>query len=159
MPVVATPATPIVLTIDEVRVFTRDMPHKNPLLEDVQFTQAEINQGVDMVTSAYNVTTPLTSITIQGWPAGQKYLLLLGVAWYLALSEAQRQARNQLTYQDGDIAPVGLDDKYSLYMNLYSTLKADWDQLVKTSKIQRNLESAYGSLASGYLNVGRYNRG
>lgn len=159
MPVVATPASPIILTVDAVRVFTRDMPNKNPLLEDIQFTQSEINQGVKMVTSAYNVTTPLTAIPIQGWPVGQEYLLLLGVAWYLALSEAQRQLRNQLTYQDGDIAPVGLDDKYSLYMNLYSTLKSDWDQLTKNAKIQRNLEGAYGNLASGYLNVGRYNRG
>lgn len=156
MPVVATPATPIVVTVDQIRRFMRDYPNKNILLDDVEFDQDDVNQGVEMVTSAYNVVTPQTSISPQGWPITGQYLLLLGVAWYLIKSASFLQLRNQATYQDGDIAPIGIDDKFGLYMQLWQTLKAEWDQLVKDSKIQNNLESVYGDLSSGYRNVSRY---
>ena len=156
MPVVATPATPIILTVDQVRRFMRDIPSKNILLDDVEFSQDDVNQGIEMVTSAYNVITPLSNISPQGWPSNSQYLLLLGVAWYLIKSCTFLQLRNQATYQDGDIAPIGIDDKFGLYMQLWQTLKAEWDQTVKESKIQLNLESVYGDLSSGYRNVSRY---
>ena len=159
MPIVATPATPIIVTLDEVRRFMRDYPNKNILLEDVEFSQEDVNQGVVMVTSAYNVMTPISMIDPTGWPSGSKYLLLLGVAWYLIKSAAFLQLRNQATYQDGDIAPIGIDDKFPLYMQLWQALKQEWDEMTKLYKTQLNLESAYGNLASGYRNVGRYNRG
>ncbi len=155
MPVVATRATPIVVTVDQVRRFMRDSPALNVNLDDVQFSQAEINQGVEMVTSAYNSTTPLSNISIKGWPGAFQYLLLLGVTWYLIKSESILQLRNQVTYQDGDIAPIGVDDKYTLYMALWQALKGEWDEQVKLAKTQLNLESCYGSLSSGYLNVSR----
>ena len=71
MPVVATPATPIILIQDEVRRFMRDYPSKNILLDDVEFSQEDVNQALRMVTSAYNSTTPITSITPESWPVGQ----------------------------------------------------------------------------------------
>jgi hypothetical protein len=156
MPVVATPATPVILTIDQVRRFMRDFPNKNILLDDVEFDQDDINQGIEMVTSAYNSITPLSNITSQSWPTSFQYLLLLGVSWYLIKSCSFLQLRNQATYQDGDIAPIGIDDKFALYMQLWQTLKAEWDQNVKDAKVQLNLESIYGELSSGYRNVSRY---
>lgn len=136
----------------------RDYPDKNILLDDVEFSQEDINQAVISVTSAYNVVTPLTSITPDAWPYGHQYLLLLGVAWYLIKSGTFLQMRNQATYQDGDIAPIGIDDKFPLYMALWQALKQEWDELVKTSKTQMNLESAYGYFSSGYRNIARYNQ-
>lgn len=156
MPVVATPATPIIVTVDQVRRFMRDYPDKNILLDDVEFSQDDVNQGVEMVTSKYNILTPQTSITSQGWPAALQYLLLLGVAAYLIKSCSFLQLRNQATYQDGDIAPIGIDDKYPLYVQFAQILDAEWMQLAKDVKTQNNLESAYGCLSSGYRNVSRY---
>lgn len=156
MPIVATPASPIILTIDEVRRFMRDYPDKNILLDTIQFTQEDIEQGINVVTNAYNAVTPLTNIDVQGWPSGLKYLLLLGVTWYLVRSEAFLQVRNQMTYQDGDVAPIGVDDKFPLYQNLAQSLKQEWDEMTKLAKTQLNLESAYGTLNSGYLNVSRF---
>jgi hypothetical protein len=158
MPVVAIPATPIIVTRDEVRRFMRDYPDKNILLDDVEFSQQDVDQAADFIVSAYNVTTPLSSITLEGWPAGHKYLLLLGIAWYLVKSGTFLQKRNQLTYQDGDIAPIGIDDKFSLYMSLWQTLKQEWDMMVKESKIQMNLERCYGYVSSGYRTVARYHQ-
>ena len=156
MPVVATPATPIILIQDEVRRFMRDYPSKNILLDDVEFSQEDVNQALRMVTSAYNATTPITNITPESWPAGQEYLMLLGVAWYLIMSGTMLQLRNQATYQDGDIAPIGIDDKFPLYMALWQSMKQTWDEMVKTTKTQLNLESSYGTLSSGYLYVSRF---
>jgi hypothetical protein len=137
----------------------RDYPNNNILLDDVEFSQDDVNQGVEMVTSRYNTVTPISSISPTSWPSNMKYVLLLGVAAYLIKSCAMLQLRNQATYQDGDIAPIGIDDKYPLYAQLFQMLDAEWMQLVQAAKIQMNLESAYGCLGSGYRNVARnYNR-
>lgn len=158
MPIVATPSTPIIVPADDVRAFMRDYPNKNILLDDVEFTQAEVDQALRYVTSLYNVVTPISSITVDGWPAGTQWIQLLGVSWYLVRSASFGQGRNQLTYQAGDIAPVGIDDKFTLYQNLAQTLKMEWDTLVQEYKIQLNLESCYGSVSSGYRYSVRYNR-
>lgn len=155
MPVVATPATPIIVSVDQIRRFMRDYPNRNILLDDVEFSQEDINQGVEMVTSNYNAITPQTSLIPVSWPKHLQYVLLLGVTAYLLKSAAILQLRNQATYQDGDIAPIGIDDKYSLYMQLAQALKGEWDELVRQIKTQNNLESAYGYLSSGYRNVSR----
>lgn len=156
MPVVATPTTPVIVTVDQVRRFMRDYPDKNILLEDVQFTQDDVNQGVEMVTSRYNALTPQTRLSPSTWPDHLQYLLLLGVTAYLVKSESLLQIRNQATYQDGDIAPIGIDDKYPQYSQLFQLLDQEWHQLARRIKTQNNMESAYGSLSSGYRNVSRY---
>ena len=61
-------------------------------------------------------------------------------------SEAFRQVRNQLTYTDGDIAPIGIDDKQSLYLGIAERLKAEFEEKTKAFKISRNAESCYGAL-------------
>lgn len=155
MPIVATPATPVVLTVDEVRRFMRDYPNKNVLLEDVDFSQADVNQAIEMIVSSYNTISPVSNIDPWGWPAGGKYLLLLGVAWYLIQSNTFLQLRNQHTYQDGDIAPIGVDDKFPLYMQLWQTMQAQWQAAASTMKTQLNYEAAFGGVGSGY----RYTQG
>jgi len=157
MPVVATPATPVIVTVDQVRMFLRDRPDYNILLDDVQFRQDEINFAVEMVTSNYNAVTPQTELIPQTWPVKLQYVLLLGVAAFLMKMEASRQLRNQLTYQDGDIAPIGIDDKHAMYVQWGQILKQEWDFLVRNIKTQDNLEAAYGYLRSGYSYTTRYN--
>ena len=114
MPLVATPATPYVISVDEVRRFMRDYPDKNQLLDTVDFSQEDVNQGIEMVVSSYNTITPVSFLSPAAWPANGKYLLLLGVTAYLMQSNGFLQIRNQLTYQDGDIAPIGEFDKFPL---------------------------------------------
>lgn len=156
MPVVGTPATPVILTVDQVRRFMRDRPDHNILLDAVDYTQDDINQGIEMVTSRYNSMTPQSSLLPQSWPSHMQYVLLLGVSAYLIKSSAFMQLRNQATYQDGDIAPIGIDDKYPLYIQFSQVLDAEWSQMVQQIKIQNNLESVYGYVSSGYTNVSRF---
>lgn len=153
MPVTATPTTPVVVTVDQVRMFLRDKAENNILIDGVQFTQEEVNFAVEMATEAFNAVTPQSSYTASSFP--NKYLLLLGSSRFLMMSESFLQVRNQATYQDGDIAPIGIDDKMAAYSQLAQLLKAEWDELSRGIKTQNNMESAYGTLSSGYRNVSR----
>jgi hypothetical protein len=157
MPVVASPATPNVVTKDQVRMFMRDRADKNILLDTVQFTDDELNLAMDMAVSSFNTVTPQTNLTSQTFPPHLKYLLLIGTTRFLLMSESFLQARNQATVQDGDIAPIGIDDKAQLYAQLSAGLKSEWDELTRGVKTQNNMESAYTTLGSGYRNTSRFN--
>lgn len=156
MPVVGTPTTPTVVSKDQVRMFMRDRAPKNILLDDVQFTDDELNLALEMAVGAYNAVTPQTNLTPSTFP--NKYVLLIGTVRFLLMSESFLQVRNQATVQDGDIAPIGIDDKAALYSQMAQGLKAEWDELVRGIKTQNNMEAAYDGLGSGYVNVSRFNK-
>ena len=158
MPIVGTPTTPNVVSKDQIRMFLRDRADKNILLDDVQFTDEELNLATEMAVSAYNAVTPQTMLTPATFPTHLRYLLLIGTARFLLMSESFLQARNQATVQDGDISPIGIDDKAALYSQMAQQLKGEWDELVRGVKTQNNMESAYGTLGSGYRNVTRFNK-
>lgn len=158
MPVVGTPTTPTVVTNDQVRMFLRDRSDKNILLDDVQFSDDELNLAAEMAVSAYNSVTPQTSLTPSTFPDNIKYVLMIGTVRFLLNSETFLQIRNQATYQDGDVSPIGIDDKMAQYAQLARGLKEEWDELVRGIKTQNNMESAYNSLGSGYRNVTRFGR-
>lgn len=158
MPVVGTPTTPAVVSKDQVRMFMRDYANNNILLDDVQFTDVELNLALEMAVSAFNTITPQSNLTPSTFPPWLRYLLLIGTVRFLLMSESFMQVRNQATVQDGDIAPIGISDKAQLYAQLSQQLKAEWDELSRGVKTQNNMESAYNSLGSGYRNVARFNK-
>lgn len=158
MPVVGTPATPAIITRDQVRMFMRDYAPNNILLDAPEFSDKDLNLAIEMAVSAFNTVTPQTNFTPQSFPLQLTYLLLIGTARFLLRSESFLQVRNQATVQDGDIAPIGISDKAALYSQLAATLKEEWDELTRGVKTQNNMESAYNSLSSGYVNVSRFNR-
>jgi len=158
MPVVATPVTPNVVTRDQVRMFMRDYAPNNILLDAPEFSDRDLNLAIEMAVSAFNTVTPQTNFTPASFPQQLTYLLLIGTTRFLLMSESFLQVRNQATVQDGDIAPIGISDKAELYASLSQKLKAEWDELTRGVKTQNNLEGAYATLSSGYLNVSRFNR-
>jgi len=157
MPVVGTPTYPVPVSKDQVRMFLRDRADRNILLDDVQFSDDELNNAMEMAVSMFNGLTPQSTLTPSSWPIHLKWLLLLGTCRFLMLSESFLQIRNQATYQDGDIVPIGVDDKQAAYAQLAQLLKAEWDEQAHGVKVQNNMESCYDSLGSGYRNVTRYN--
>lgn len=158
MPIVGTPTTPTVVTRDQVRMFMRDYAGNNILLDDVQFTDRELDLALEMAVSSFNTVTPQSNLTPSSFPPHLKYLLLIGTTRFLLMSESFMQVRNQATVQDGDIAPIGISDKAALYSQLAQQLKAEWDELVRGVKTQNNMENAYNTLGSGYRNVSRFNK-
>lgn len=149
MPVQATPTQAVEgMSSDSVRIFLRDYTGKNPLLDDVEFSDEEIKNAMNFATDQANVIARPTSFSASSFP--NKYVLLIGTCAFLMKSEAFRQIRNQATYQDGNIQPVGIDDKQSFYSALGQNLSAEFTQLVTTIKISENM-STFGRLKSPIL--------
>lgn len=139
-------------------MFLRDRADNNILLDEVQFTDKEVNFALEMAVSAFNGITPQTNLTPMSFPRHLRYLLLVGTARFLLMTESFLQARNQATVQDGDVSPIGIDDKAALYSQLAKNLKDEWDEQARGVKTQNNMQSAFGTLGSGYTNVSRFNR-
>ena len=158
MPVVGTPTTPVIVSKDQVRMFLRDRADRNILLDDVQFADEDLNLAMEMATSAFNAVTPQSYFTPSTFPEHLQYVLLIGTVRFLLMSESFLQVRNQATYQDGDIAPIGIDDKQAAYAQLAQVVKAEWDELARGVKTQNNMEGGYNSLGSGYSYASRFRR-
>lgn len=159
MPVVATPVTPKLLNRDDIRMFMRDVAGQVPntgveniLLDNVEFSDDDVEKAIRFTVDRYNAYTPMTNITEEGL---NRYVLLNGVVCHLLKSEAVRQIRNQATAQQGDVAPIGIDDKMNPYVQLSQIFCVEFDTMAKQIKLQRNMEAAYGGLGSGYQNTAR----
>lgn len=163
MAVTATPTTTQIITQDDIRGFLRDVAGQIPntgsyniMFDLPQFSDAEIQRAIKFTTARFNIMTPLSSDSAE---IINIWLMLIGVCEMLVTSEAFRQTRNQVSYQDGDIAPIGLDDKQQQYMALAQMLKAEFEEKAKSFKISRNMMSCFGSLGSGYRSVSRFFNG
>ena len=139
------------LTLGQVTRFLRDYPSYNILLDDVQFSEEDVEQAMYFAAQKYNAMTPVTNYTTSNFP--NDYVLLIGTCCMLMRSEAFLQVRNQLTYNDGDVAPIGVDDKMAAYLSLKNDLDAEWTAMARPMKNQQNMEQAYGSLKSGYAYI------
>lgn len=133
--------------VQDIRIFLRDRLERNDLLERLEFTDQEVERAMQMATDDYNLITPISGITVSGFP--NRTLLILGSAAYLLWSEAFAQVRNQLTYNDGGVH-VGVDDKGSLYQQMGSFLIQQFRDAAINVKIQINAESAFGGQHSPY---------
>jgi len=139
------------LTLGHVTRFLRDYPSYNILLDDVQFSDEDVNDAMYFAVQQYNVMTPATNFTQKNFP--NDYVFLIGTCAHLMRSEGFLQLRNQLTYQDGDVSPIGIDDKYAAYSSLRDALATEWATLSRQFKTQQNMEAGYGSLGSGYSKI------
>jgi hypothetical protein len=136
------------LTPGDVTQFLRDYPEYNILLDNVQFTEDDVNSAMRMVVSRFNLLSPMTTYTADTFPS--EWLFLIGVTSHLMHSEAFLQLRNQAEYQDGDVQNPGIDNKFTAYKQLSDALAADWNNNAQKLKQQINMESCYDSLSSGY---------
>ncbi len=160
MPVVAYPTRVATLTRDEIRRWLRDFPPGyvpktgviNSLLDNVEFSDDDIDAALQFTVDRYNVMTPFTDKTVLELP---RALQLYGAVAHLLWSEHFRQLRNQTSTQDGDTQAPGVDDKQSPYAQASQLLWQQWDAFARSYKTQKNAEAFYGGLGSGYLNLSR----
>jgi hypothetical protein len=152
---VQVPATQVPLTTDDIRAFLRDQPKYNILIEGVEFSNEDIERAIRWTVAKWNAMTPQSSDPPTGETLNE-YILLFGVAAILLRSEGVRQVRNQVTYQDGNMPQVSMDEKESIYMRWADRMQQEFDILARQIKNQNNMESAYGGLASGYRYIGRW---
>jgi hypothetical protein len=142
---------------NDIRAFLRDEPDFNILLDDVEFLDEDIARAMRFATARYNAMTPVTNVATEQL---NEWVLVAGVCCILFRSEGARQLRNQVQAQDGNIAPVGIDEKQALYAQWADRMCIEFDALAIKIKMQNNMEEAYDTLNSGYYYLGRwrYNR-
>jgi hypothetical protein len=144
----------IPLTTDDVRWFLRDKPEYNIILPDnVEFSTDDITRAIRFTVAKYNVLPPITAYTAD---TINEYVLLCGVCAILLRSEGVRQNRNEVRAQDGNIAPVNLDEKQAQYSAWADRMQQEFDYHCRLSKTEANMESCYGDQSSGYRNLGRW---
>jgi len=160
MPITATPTTTLVISQDDIRGFLRDIAGQIPntgsvniLFDLPEFSDAEMQRAIKFTAARYNVMTPPSSDAVDNI---NSWIMLIGCAEFLMMSESFRQTRNKVSYQDGDVQPVGQDMQSELYMSLAQMCKAEFEVVAKNYKISRNLEGAYGSISSGYKLTSRF---
>lgn len=137
MPVTATPVVNKNSQIDSLRLFIRDYFDKNPLHDDVEFTDEELQIALEQACLHANVIGRPTKYSVDSFP--NEYVLNIGAVAHLQKSEAIRQLRNQASFQDGNIQGVGIDDKSSGYMQLSQVMQQEFTQHVQNIKITSNL--------------------
>lgn len=160
MPVIGYPVEEETLTRDQVRRFMRDTPGPvqdtgviNILLDNVEFSDKDIDAALVFTIDYYNALTPRTLFDVAYLP---RIVLLYGAVSHLMLSEGLRQLRNQATVQDGNVQPIGIDDKQALYQNWAQYLRSQFMELARNLKTEWNMNQAFGGFSSGYKQVGRY---
>ena len=160
MPVVGTPATTALLNRDRIRRFMRDYAGQvkdtgviNILLDNVEFSDADVADAIEFTVNYYPSLPPIIGLFTEG--NIPPVVLLYGVAAHLLNSESMRQLRNQATVQDGDVQPVGIDDKFQLYQTASNWMREQFKELAQRIKVQLNMRGAYGGLSSGYANTAR----
>lgn len=146
MPIVLIPVTPTRISEDDIRLFIRDYPQNNILLDNVQFGHEEIQRAISLVVSEWNSLPPLTDETVDTIPQS---VLMLGTSAWLLMSESILQLRNQSTYEGGGLN-IGVDDKSGSYLQLARALKEEWKVTALEVKKFRNIASGFGRIHSGY---------
>lgn len=142
------------LTNEAIRMFMRDQPHYNILLDDVEFKDDEINLAMRLALSKYNALLPVSTLATPQYM--NEYVLLCGVCAILMRSEGLRQLRNQLITQDGNISMSGLDEKQNLYAEWAERFNTEFTDMAQKIKMQENMESMYAGFGSGYRYIGRW---
>lgn len=157
MPIIGHPVAPRLITRQIVRRFMRDFPGPvrdtgvmNILLDNVEFSDADIEPAITMAIGWYNAMTPVTWFTPDRLPL---VVLLYGTVSHLMLSEGIRQVRNMVTVQDGNVQPIGIDDKEAVYMRWAQWFRAEFEKYARNIKTEWNMNQAYGGMSSGYLVV------
>lgn len=139
--------------IDCVRLILRDFALNNILLDEVQFSDKEIDRAIELATSRFNSTPVLSS---KSWRQIPEDILFHGTAYWLMLSESFLQVRNQVSVPADDLGVIGIDDKMQLYNQAAQQLKADFDRRTREWKDAANMANGYGDFSSGYSNVSRF---
>ena len=143
------------LTPADIQVYTKDLPEFNILLEGEEQSDYElIALAMRLAVSEFNSMSPVSAFTVENFP--NEYILLQGTLYCLANSEAERQLRNQVSFntQGGQ---ASIDDKHQQYLSLAAFYKSAFDVKAQAFKQYLNVEEAWGENYSPYIGINDFN--
>lgn len=142
------------LTIEDIRIYAKDLAEFNVLLEgNYQSLDELIELAIRLSINDFNIVAPVTQYTVADFPSD--VVLLYGVLHHLANAEAERQLRNQVTYNAQGLN-AGIDDKFLQYNQLAQHYKNLFDQKLRELKMFINQDKAWGGSFSPYAGINEY---
>ena len=125
-----------------VRAYTRDYPELNRLIRGPESSSRSIAIAIASTVEDFNLTSPLPAYTVDSFPSTQ--LLLLGSVKKLLESVSLLQARNHISYSDGQGVQVNESDKAPLYLNIIRNYASEYEQKKRELIIRLNISQAMG---------------
>ena len=142
------------ITADDIMLYVKDNEDMNILLNgELQNSTELVTLAMRLATSMFNSVTPITYFGLENFP--NDMILLYGTLHHLAMSEAERQLRNQIDFTTQGLN-VGIDNKYQQYLSLASTYRQMFDSETKALKAFMNAENAWGDSYSPYSNINEF---
>ena len=142
------------VTLEDIRIYARDIPELNILLEGrLQSPEELVELAMRLAAEDFNATPPLSAYRVEDFPSDT--VMLYGVLHHLANAEAERQLRNQVTYNAQGLN-AGIDDKYPQYAQLAAYYKQLFEQKIREHKVYSNYASCWGGVDSPYSALNEY---
>lgn len=142
------------LTTEDIRTYAKDSAELNVLLEgDYQSSEELLALCVRLSVDDYNAVSPKSTYGVDDFPSDT--ILLYEVLHHLANSEAERQLRNQITYNAQGLN-AGIDDKFPQYNQLAQYYKSLFEQKIREYKMFSNAEQAWGGSFSPYAGLNTF---
>jgi hypothetical protein len=135
----------IAAIVQMVRMYTRDYPELNRLIEGEESSDRMIVWALIDVLDDFNSTPPPLNFNLNQIP---KSIIRYGVVSVLLESVMLLAIRNQLPYSDGGIN-VNID-KVGQLMQVRQMMNASYEQKKREYKISANIAAGYGEIASEY---------
>jgi len=142
------------LSTEEIRQYTKDMPELNVLLEgELQSGEPALELAIKLAVDDFNAEQPLSHYTVANFPSDT--VLMYGVLHHLCVGEAERQLRNQVSYNAQGLN-AGLDDKFEQYNRLAMFYRQMFESKAGKLKQALNIASAWGGMSSPYARLDGY---
>jgi hypothetical protein len=131
-----------------VRLYLRDTPADNTLLDDVEFSSVEIMAALRRPVDIWNETTPcLINYTPATFPWREHWMQ--AAVGYLMQTASYHYYRNELSYSSGGLSAAD-KDKGRTYQEMAKQNIDNFKQWMMRKKIEINMDMGYGTLGSPY---------
>ena len=130
------------ITKSYVRLALRDKDAAdNYLLDDVAFSDDEIDYAIESIVDLFNETPPsVGSYTVASFPWRHNHFI--GVKWKLFTIAAANHAANNLSYAAGGIS-VDDKNKASMYEQMAGKYQQEFEKWMRHKKREININSAW----------------
>ncbi len=139
-------------TLNEIRLRMRDTATDNQLLDEVEFSDAEIINALNQPLREFNEAAPPLGYTFGARNFPYKYNWVEATVAQLMMTSADWYRRNKMQTSHGGIQ-LNDRDKDNPYLQTAMLMKQAWQRFIITKKAQLNCEQATGSILSPYSNI------
>ena len=140
----STSYSPMTITAMDVRMAIMDTsPAVNNLIDDLEFSDAQIFHAVHRCINEFNEIPPRISQIFNGTNFPWTEHLVKGVAGYLLQEKAYQYLRNKMNYSAAGFT-YDQSDKGNTYIQLANAARNEWKAFMESKKTELNMADCFG---------------